>query len=238
MKDRADKVLVDLGHAPTRAQAKSLIEMGRIKVDGKVLTKASATLDATSNVEVEGGGRVGRGAYKLEAALAEFPVVVNDQILLDVGASTGGFTEILLEQGAARVFAVDVGYGQLAEKLRGDSRVVNMEGTHILATDALPEKIAGAVIDLSFISLIKVLKHVRKLLVPGGWIIALIKPQFEAGPERLPKDGVIKDVALRETILQEVLSFARDNAFRVEGQIISPVEGKSGNTEYLVWLGT
>jgi 23S rRNA (cytidine1920-2'-O)/16S rRNA (cytidine1409-2'-O)-methyltransferase len=236
MKDRADKVLVDRGFAPTRAQAKSLIDLGRVRVDGQILTKAAALLGPQASIEVDGAGRVGRGSFKLEAALAQFPVPVEGLALLDVGASTGGFTEALLEKGARHVYAVDVGHGQLARKLREDPRVSNMEDQHILALAVLPEPIHGAVIDLSFISVTKVLAHVGKLLAPEAWIIMLVKPQFEAGLGRLPKDGVIKDMALRQTILDEVLAHARGLGFSVAGTMPSPIQGKSGNAEWLVWL--
>ena len=233
MKERADKVLADRKLVASRSQAKSLIEKGDVLINGKVLMKASELIDEDDLIEVKAHLYVGRGAFKLEKALEEFKVLIEGKILLDVGASTGGFTEVLLIKGAAKIYAIDVGHDQLAHKLREDSRVINLEGTNIRELKDLPELGDGAVMDLSFISISKVLDAVKNLLKPQAFLIALIKPQFEAGIERLPKDGVIKDEKMREQILKEVLDFASQSGWRVEKTIMSPIEGKSGNIEYL-----
>lgn len=233
MKDRADKVLTDLGLVSSRSQAKTLIEKGEISVNGKLLRKAGDLISASDDIKVHSPQFVGRGAFKLLHALTEFKVNCADLVFLDVGASTGGFTEVLLNHGAKRVFAIDVGHDQLAAKLRQDPRVINMEGTNIREIENLPELADAAVMDLSFISITKVLADVRRLLKKQSWLIVLIKPQFEAGKERLPKDGVIKDAKVQEEILKEVLGFARADGWKVEKTIDSPIEGKAGNREFL-----
>lgn len=233
MKDRADKVLTDLGLVASRSQAKSLIEKGDVSIDGTIVKKASELISTTDKIVIHAPLYVGRGAFKLEKALQEFKVIVSNKILLDVGASTGGFTEVLLNANAQLVYAIDVGHGQIAEKVKKDPRVVNMEGTNIRDLKSLPHLADGAVMDLSFISITKVLENVKALLSPGSFLIALIKPQFEAGVERLPKDGVVKDEVVRSTILTEVISFATSHGWRHEKTIDSPIEGKSGNKEFL-----
>lgn len=236
MKERADKVLADLKLTSTRSQAKSLIEKGEVSVDGVILKKASEQISPEAKIEITANLFVGRGAFKLEKALEEFKIPVKDFIFLDVGASTGGFTEVLLLNGAQKVYAIDVGHDQLAPKLREDSRVINLEGTNVRELDTLPELAHGAVMDLSFISITKVLDKVHALLLPNANLIVLVKPQFEAGRERLPKDGVIKDSKVQADVLNEVLSFATTHGWKHERTIDSPIEGKSGNKEFLSWL--
>ena len=233
MKDRADKILTDRGLVATRSQAKSLIEKGDVTVNGEVIKKAGEMIGPDDEIVINSPLFVGRGAFKLERALSEFHVKPEGKICLDVGASTGGFTEVLLMNGAVKVYAIDVGHGQLAPKLVEDSRVVNMEGTNIREVGALPELADLAVMDLSFISITKVLDKVYSLLKPEGELIVLIKPQFEAGVERLPKDGVVKDIKVREQILSEVVHFAVEKSWVHERTIPSPIEGKTGNVEYL-----
>lgn len=233
MKERLDKVLADKNLVTSRSQAKSMIENGDIKVNGKVVKKAGELVEPHAEIEVTSSLYVGRGALKLEAALKNFSVSVKDKIYLDVGASTGGFTEVLLNHGAKKVYAIDVGHDQLAKKLCEDSRVINMEGTNIRSLEILPEVADGAVMDLSFISITKVLENLKKLLKPNADFLVLIKPQFEAGLERLPKDNVIKDSLLQQQILDEVVSFAKENGWLHHGSIDSPIEGKSGNKEFL-----
>ena len=234
MKDRADKVLADLKLVASRSQAKSLIEKGDVLVDGLVLKKASELISPESKIEINAPLFVGRGAFKLEKAIEVFHLPVEGLTFLDVGASTGGFTEVLLMKGASKVYAIDVGHDQLAQKLKDDARVVNMEDTNIRELSTLPEMADGAVMDLSFISITKVLENVKKLLRPGAYLMALVKPQFEAGVERLPKDGVIKDERVRAQILHEVISFATSHGWSHKQTIPSPIEGKSGNVEFLV----
>lgn len=233
MKERLDKILADKNLVASRSQAKSMIENGDIKVNGKVAKKAGELVDLDAQIEVTSSLYVGRGALKLEEALKKFTVSVQGKTYLDLGASTGGFTEVLLNHGASRVYAIDVGHDQLAKKLCEDSRVINMEGTNIRNLDSLPELADGAVMDLSFISITKVLENVKKLVKPSADFLVLIKPQFEAGLERLPKDNVIKDTILQNQILDEVVTFAKENGWLHHGSIDSPIEGKSGNKEFL-----
>lgn len=236
MKDRADKILVGLGLVPTRSQAKSLIENGDVKINGIVIKKAGELIDEDAPIEMTSKLFVGRGALKLEKALEVFNFSVRDKVFLDVGASTGGFTEVLLNQGVQKVYAIDVGHDQLASKLREDQRVINLEGTNIKDLSSLPDLAHGAVMDLSFISITKVLNHIKNLLQNHADLIVLIKPQFEAGRERLPKDGVIKDPKVQSEILEEVISFANSQGWEHIQTIDSPILGKSGNKEFLSWL--
>jgi 23S rRNA (cytidine1920-2'-O)/16S rRNA (cytidine1409-2'-O)-methyltransferase len=233
LKDRLDKVITDLGLVTSRSQAKSLIEKGDVTVDGKVIRKSAEIVSSDSEIKLTAPTYVGRGAFKLEKALEEFKVSVKDLVMLDIGASTGGFTEVMLLNGASKVYAIDVGHDQLAKKLLDDPRVISMEGTNIRELHSLPELCDMAVMDLSFISITKVLKEVHELLKPGSSLIALVKPQFEAGLDRLPKDGVVKDIVTRETILEEVVSFAVTAGWSHHKTIQSPIEGKTGNIEYL-----
>lgn len=233
MKERADKVLTDRGLVSSRSQAKSLIEKGDVLFNGKVLTKAGELIDPAIAIEIKVPLYVGRGAFKLEKALAEFRINPKDMICLDIGASTGGFTEVLLMNSARKVYAIDVGHDQLALKLREDARVINLEGTNIKDLHQLDDLGDLAVMDLSFISITKVLDNVRKLLKSEGKLIALVKPQFEAGLERLPKDGVVKDERVRQEILDEVVTFAQNNGWIHHQSILSPIEGKNGNVEFL-----
>ncbi len=236
MKDRADKILAELKLVASRSQAKSLIEKGDVYVNGQQLKKTSELIDITDQIEIKAPLFVGRGAFKLEKALEEFKFEVKDKVFLDVGASTGGFTEVLLEYGASKIYAIDVGHDQLAAKLRQEPRVVNLEGTNIRELKTLPELADGAVMDLSFISITKVLEQVKNLLKTGSPLMALVKPQFEAGLERLPKDGVVKDEKVRAQILSEVVGFATDHGWEHVRTIPSPIQGKTGNVEFLVYF--
>lgn len=236
MKDRADKVLTEKGIVTTRSQAKSLIENGDVTVNGIIIKKAGEIIDSEAEISITSQLYVGRGALKLEKALSEFDIEIKDKIFLDVGASTGGFTEVLLNHFAKKVYAIDVGHNQLAHKLKSDERVINLEGTNIKDLSRLPDTADGAVMDLSFISITKVLGSLKNLLRPNADLIVLIKPQFEVGRERLPKDGVVKDSKLQAEVLQEVLNFATSNGWKHLKTIDSPIEGKSGNKEFLSWL--
>lgn len=236
MKDRIDKVLTDKGLVSSRSQAKSLIEKGDVTCNGVVIKKAGELVDSDAEFVVNAPQFVGRGAFKLEKALEEFSIDVSGKTFLDVGASTGGFTEVLLLKGATKVYAIDVGHDQLAKKLREDSRVINLEGTNIRDLGELPELADGAVMDLSFISITKVLDNVFKLLSKDGFLIALVKPQFEAGRDLLPKDGVIKDERVRQKIVNDVIEFAFANRWNHQATIDSPIEGKTGNKEFLILL--
>jgi 23S rRNA (cytidine1920-2'-O)/16S rRNA (cytidine1409-2'-O)-methyltransferase len=236
VKERADKVLAEKGLVSTRSQAKSLIENGDVKVNGLVIKKAGELIDPDAEIELTTELFVGRGALKLEKALATFSISVKDKVFIDVGASTGGFTQVLLNSRARKVYAIDVGHDQLAHELRKDPRVINLEGTNIREMEALPELADGAVMDLSFISITKVLDKVKTLLKSNSPLIVLIKPQFEAGRDRVPKDGVIKDLKVQEEVLNEVLSFAQAHGWTHHQTIDSPILGKSGNREFLSWL--
>jgi 23S rRNA (cytidine1920-2'-O)/16S rRNA (cytidine1409-2'-O)-methyltransferase len=236
VKDRADKVLVDRGLVSSRSQAKSLIEKGDVVCNGKPITKAGELISINAEIEVKTSLYVGRGAFKLEKALQEFPVVVKDKIVIDVGASTGGFTEVLLANGAARVYAVDVGHGQLAPKLLADPRVMNLEKTNIRELESLPELAQAAVMDLSFISITKVVENLRQLVIPGADLIALIKPQFEATPSLIPKDGVIKDPELQQQLVHQVISDLALKGWSFHQLTASPITGKTGNQEFLAWF--
>ena len=236
MKDRLDKILTEKGLVATRSQAKSMIENGDVTVNGKVSKRAGEIFDSESDIQVNAPLFVGRGALKLEEPLKQFKISVINKVFLDVGASTGGFTEVLLNHGAQKVYAIDVGHDQLADKIKNDPRVINMEGTNVRHLTSLPELADAAVMDLSFISITKVLDAVKLLLRPDGDLIALIKPQFEAGTDRLPKDGVIKDAKTQKTVLNEVVTFAVSNGWIHHQTINSPIEGKSGNKEFLAWF--
>lgn len=239
VEERADKVMADRGLVSSRSQAKSLIDKGDVTCNGVILKKAGAMIPVDAEIVIHAPLYVGRGAFKLEGALKEFNIKVENLIMLDVGASTGGFTEVMLNHGARKVFAIDVGHDQLAQKLRLDPRVINLEGTNIRELHELPELADGAVMDLSFISVTKVIGNIHKLLKDHGFLIVLIKPQFEAGPERVPTNGVIRDEKLRQTILKEVTTFAEENGWKSIQTMDSTIEGKTGNLEFLsLWKKT
>lgn len=239
-KERLDKLLLDQGLVQSRDRAKALIMAGQVLVNGLVADKAGATVapDACIELKEKDHPFVSRGGIKLAHALDYFRVSVKDRIILDVGASTGGFTHCLLMRGAAKVYAVDVGYGQLDWTLRNNPRVICMEKTNIryLAPDQLPDTPSLAVIDISFISLTKALVPVRELLHDTGEIVALIKPQFEVGPQEVGKRGVVKDPALHARVIQEITTFARENGLTVLGSVESPITGPKGNKEFFIYL--
>lgn len=238
-KVRADELLVARGLAASRSQAQRLVMAGQVRADGQVVPKASTALDETVKLAVDRGPRfVSRGGEKLLHALENFSIVVEDKVCADVGASTGGFTDCLLQHGAARVYAIDVGKGQLDWGLRQDERVVVMEGRNARHIAALPESIDLATIDAAFISL-KVLQPVVKgWLAPDGELIALIKPQFEAGKREAGRGkGVIRDPDVHQRVLTEVLAFAQQTGFALKGLLRSPIQGPKGNVEFLAWLG-
>jgi 23S rRNA (cytidine1920-2'-O)/16S rRNA (cytidine1409-2'-O)-methyltransferase len=238
-KERLDLLLVARGLAESREQARRLIMAGEVLVDEQVSDKPGRTVPLDANIRVRASLRyVSRGGQKLEAALQAFPIPVPGLVAVDVGASTGGFTDCLLQHGASRVFAIDVGYGQLAWKLRSDPRVVTLERTNIRHLSQLPDATLAdlAVIDASFISLALVLPPTLNLLKPQGEIVALIKPQFEAGQEDVGKGGVVRDAKVHRRVLQETLDLAACLGLTVAGLIASPLLGPAGNVEFLVWL--
>jgi len=206
----------------------------QVLVDGKVVDKPGTRVPTTATIAIkEKLAYVSRGGLKLEAALRAFEVDVHGLVAADVGASTGGFTDCLLQHGAARVYAIDVGYGQLAWRLRQDPRVVTMERVNVRYLRELPELVDLATVDVSFISLKLVLPAVMQLLKPNGSIIALIKPQFEAGRKQVGKGGVVKDHAVHRAVLYDVLGWALSNSLQVNGLVVSPLRGPAGNVEFL-----
>ena len=239
-KERLDVLLVEQGFAPSRERAKRLIMAGQVLADEQRIDKAGTTVsvDAVLRVVGEDLPYVSRGGLKLEKGMAVFGAVLTGKTAADIGASTGGFTDCMLQNGAAKVFAIDVGYGQLDWKLRMDARVVNMERTNIrnVTPEMLGTPLDFASIDVAFISLDKVLPVVRTLLSPNGEVIALIKPQFEAGKERVGKNGVVRDPAVHEDVIHKVLRVAEEQEFFSAGLTFSPVKGPKGNIEYLLYL--
>ena len=240
MKKRLDILTFEQGLAESREKARALIMSGIVYVNGVKADKAGTSFDENVLIEVRGSRLkyVSRGGLKLEKALEVFPISVEDKVCLDIGSSTGGFTDCMLQNGAKHVYAIDVGRGQLAWKLRNDPRVTCMEKTNIryvLPSD-LPEKGSFASIDVSFISLTKVLQPVFSLLSDDGIIVCLIKPQFEAGREQVGKHGVVRDPAVHEEVIRKILEFSRTlNLYPVRLDY-SPVKGPEGNIEYLVML--
>lgn len=236
-RQRLDKLVVELGLAESREKAQALISAGLVRVDGNVAAGASKMCEPGARVELERGPRyVSRGGEKLDAALEAFGISVKDLVCLDVGASTGGFTDCMLQRGALRVYAVDVGKGQLHWKLRNDPRVVVMEGVNAryLKPADIPEQAAFAAMDVSFISLTKVAPAVIQLLQEGSGVVALIKPQFEAGRREVGKGGVVRDHAVRERVVEEIRAFVTAE-LQAEwvGARVSPLRGPAGNVEFL-----
>jgi 23S rRNA (cytidine1920-2'-O)/16S rRNA (cytidine1409-2'-O)-methyltransferase len=236
-RERLDVALVDRGLAASREQARARVLAGDVLVDGQVAAKPGVLVATAAALEVRSApAYVSRGGEKLAHALARFGVAVADRVALDAGASTGGFTDCLLQRGARRVYAVDVGYGQLDWRLRQDPRVIVMERTNLRQLDALPEPIGLATLDLSFISLRLVLEPVRRLLHPAGEVVALVKPQFEAGRGQVGRGGVVRDPAVHRTVLADVLGWAAGHGFAVRGLTASPLRGPAGNVEFLAHL--
>ncbi len=240
MKKRLDILLVEKGLADSREKAKRLIMSGIVYVDNIKEDKAGTTFDETKNIEVRGNTLkyVSRGGLKLEKAMENFPVKLEGKVCMDVGASTGGFTDCMLQNGAVKVYSVDVGHGQLDWKLRNDDRVVVMEKTNIRYVEPtdIDELLHFASIDVSFISLTKVLGPVYNLLKEDGEIVCLIKPQFEAGREKVGKHGVVRDDKVHKEVIEMVLSFAETINLHCCGLTFSPVKGPEGNIEYLAYL--
>ena len=239
-KIRLDQLVFDPGPTESREKAKTTIMSGLVFVDGQRADKPGMQVAPDASVEVKGSALpyVSRGGFKLEKALKVFPINPAGKICMDCGASTGGFTDVLLKNGAARVYSIDVGYGQLAWSLRQDERVVNMERTNIryISSEQVPEPIDIAVMDLSFISIKLVLPAVCALLKEGADIMCLIKPQFEAGREDVGKKGVVRDKAVHLSVIESVLQFAASAGLTVIGLDYSPIKGPEGNREYLCYM--
>jgi len=234
---RLDLLLVESGRAPSREKAQALILGGEVLVDGQVARRASQLVPEGATIEVRQPlPYVSRGGLKLAHALDRLSLDVNGLTVVDVGASTGGFTDCLLQRGARRVYAVDVGYGQLDYRLRQDPRVVVLERTNIRDLEGLPETVDAAVIDVSFISLTLVLPVVMRLVSPEGWILALVKPQFEAGREQVGKGGVVRDPAVHRQVLAKIAAWAQEHGLAVAGVVASPIRGPAGNREFFELL--
>ena len=239
-KERLDVLLVEKGHFDSREKAKRAIMAGLVFVNGEKEDKAGTTFPLTAEILVKGNPLpyVSRGGLKLEKALKSFPIELKDRVCMDIGASTGGFTDCMLQNGAKEVYAVDVGHGQLDWKLRNDERVHCMEKCNIRFVEEtdLTEKPSFFSIDVSFISLKLVLPVVKKLASLPGEVVCLIKPQFEAGREQVGKKGVIRDPKVHEEVIRTVLEFAASIGFSIEGLSFSPIKGPEGNIEYLAYL--
>jgi 23S rRNA (cytidine1920-2'-O)/16S rRNA (cytidine1409-2'-O)-methyltransferase len=236
-KVRLDQLVFDLGLTESRERAKTTIMSGLVFVNGQRADKPGMSVAPDAKVEIHGDALpfVSRGGYKLDKALKVFPVDPSGLICIDCGASTGGFTDVLLQHGAAKVYSVDVGYGQLAWKLRNDPRVVNYERTNLryITSEQIPELLDLAVMDVSFISIKLVLPAVKQLLKENADIICLIKPQFEAGREEVGKKGVVRDIKVHEEVVQGILDFAPTIGLSVLGLDFSPIKGPEGNIEYI-----
>lgn len=239
-KIRLDQLVFDLGYTPSRERAKTTIMSGIVYVDGQKADKPGMQVAPEANVEVRGHTLkyVSRGGLKIEKALAAFDYDPKGKTCIDCGASTGGFTDCLLQNGAVKIYAVDVGYGQLAWSLRTDERVISMERTNIrlITEEQIPEKMDLAVMDLSFISLKLVLPAVHNLLKENGDILCLVKPQFEAGKDKVGKKGVVRDVAVHREVLENFVGYSAEAGFSLMGLSFSPIKGPEGNIEYLAWL--
>ncbi len=237
MKRRLDVALTERGLAATRARARALILAGEVTVNGQVENKAGALVDDTAQIALRAAlPYVSRGGLKLAHALDAFALAVAGRICLDAGASTGGFTDCLLQRGAARVYAVDVGYGQLDWRLRSDSRVVVMERTNIRYLESLPEQPDLCVVDVSFISLRLVLPVLLRVSAPAADCVALVKPQFEAGRGLVGKGGVVRDPDVHRQVLGDVIASSMEIGWRPRGLTRSPITGPAGNVEFLLWL--
>ncbi|MBE6748639.1 MAG: TlyA family RNA methyltransferase [Ruminococcaceae bacterium] len=239
-KVRLDLYLVENGFTESREKAKALIMSGIVYVNDQKELKAGRDIKKDDIVEVRGATLkyVSRGGLKLEKAMQEFPIDLTDCICMDIGASTGGFTDCMLMNGAKKVYSIDVGYGQLAWKLRSDERVVNLERTNFryVTREQIPEEIDFASVDVSFISLKIILPVMYELLKADGEAVCLIKPQFEAGREKVGKKGVVRDVNVHTEVIENIVGFAASQKFKVMGLSYSPVKGPEGNIEYLVYL--
>lgn len=239
-KTRLDVAVFEQGYAPSREKAKAIIMSGIVYVNNQKVDKAGFELKEGDVLEVRGKTLqyVSRGGLKLEKAMQEFPITLVGKVCMDVGASTGGFTDCMLQNGAVKVYSVDVGYGQLAWKLRTDDRVVNLERTNFryATREQIPDEIDFASVDVSFISLKHILPNLNSLLSPDGQAVCLIKPQFEAGKEKVGKKGVVRDLNVHLEVVENVISLATENGFSVMGLQFSPIKGPEGNIEYLIYL--
>ena len=239
-KIRLDVAVFEAGYAPSREKAKAIIMAGQVYVNNQKVDKAGTEIKCDDKLEVRGSTLkyVSRGGLKLEKAMQCFPIILNDKVCMDVGASTGGFTDCMLQNGAKKVYSIDVGYGQLAWKLRTDERVVNLERTNFryATREQVPDEIDFSSVDVSFISLYHILPVLNSLLANNGEAVCLIKPQFEAGKEKVGKKGVVRDLNVHLEVVKKIISLAVENGFSVLGLQFSPIKGPEGNIEYLIYL--
>lgn len=241
MKERLDVLLVEQGFAASREKAKAIIMSGNVFVNGQREDKAGTTFDpAKSTIEVKGSTLkyVSRGGLKLEKAMKQFGVVLEDKVCMDIGASTGGFTDCMLQNGAVKVYSVDVGHGQLAWSLRNDERVVCMEKTNFryLTREDIQDDLDFASVDVSFISLSKILLPARRLLKDRGQMVCLIKPQFEAGKDKVGKKGVVREKSVHQEVIEKIYTLTEILGFQILGLEFSPIKGPEGNIEYLIYI--
>ena len=239
-KERLDVLLVERNLVSSRERAKALIMAGEVYVDGMKEDKAGTKIDIKSEITIKGGDMkyVSRGGFKLEKAINEFGVELKDKICMDIGASTGGFTDCMLQNGAKKVYSIDVGYGQFAWKLRNDERVVCLEKTNIryITEEQVPDKPNFASVDVSFISLTKVIPPALNDMSDDASLVCLIKPQFEAGREKVGKKGVVKDIQVHKDVIKKIIDFAFETGLNVLNISFSPIKGPEGNIEYLIYL--
>lgn len=239
-KKRLDLVVFEEGHTDSREKAKALIMAGQVYVNGQKELKAGAQIKADDKIEVRGSKMpyVSRGGYKLAKAMKTWNLSLDGKICMDIGASTGGFTDCMLQNGAVKVYSIDVGYGQLAWKLRSDERVVNLERTNFryVTEEQIPEPVDFASVDVSFISLKIILPVLRERLADGGQCVCLIKPQFEAGKEKVGKKGVVRDQKVHVEVVENITNFAVECGFTLKGVTFSPIKGPEGNIEYLMYI--
>ncbi|OOB76862.1 MAG: rRNA methyltransferase [Epulopiscium sp. Nuni2H_MBin003] len=239
MKERLDILITQLNLAPSREKAKAYIMSGAVLVNGQKEDKAGVKVDIDANIQIKQKMKyVSRGGYKLEKAINAFNIILEDKVCMDVGASTGGFTDCMLQNGAQQVYAIDVGYGQFAWELRQNEKVTCLEKTNMryVSREQVPCEVDFASIDVSFISLTKILEVVKSLLADEGEIVALIKPQFEAGRMEVQKHGVVKDPAVHSRVIENIWDFATQMGLFVKGLDFSPIKGPEGNREYLIYL--
>ena len=241
MKERLDVLLVEQGYAPSREKAKAIIMAGNVFIDGQREDKAGTSFDASKvHIEVKGSPLkyVSRGGLKLEKAMHVFDILLENKICMDIGASTGGFTDCMLQNGAVKVYSIDVGHGQLDWKLRNDERVVCMEKTNFryVTKEDISDTPDFASVDVSFISLTKILIPARELLSIGGRMVCLIKPQFEAGRDKVGKKGVVREPEIHEEVIKKIIDFAAGEGFSILGLDYSPIKGPEGNIEYLLYI--